>query len=220
MASINHLEAKPLSRRRLALLLAPVLAITVAATVANALAPTLLADHPLLLLGLNPLFRYMVATAVLVDPVPFFMVALVGKLATDPIFYFLGRRYGDAAVRWIEQKMGAGEYVRTVERWFVRARYPVVFLAPNRLVCTLAGATRMRLRSFIVLNLTGTLTTIFVARSLSGALAGPIGAFVRFTDRYQWWLTALTVTAVLVSVTLQRRRGDEAPVLETADDPD
>jgi membrane protein DedA with SNARE-associated domain len=176
----------------------------VAATVANALAPKLLADHPLLLLAFNPLFRYMVATAVVVDPVPFYVVALLAKLSTDPILYVIGWRYGDAAVRWIEKRMGAGEYVRTIERWFVRARYPVVFLAPNRLVCTLAGATRMDPRSFALLNIAGTLLTITVARSLAGVLSGPIGAFVRFTDRYKWWLTAVTVLAVVASVSLRR----------------
>lgn len=186
----------------------------VAATVANALAPTLLVEHPLLLLGFNPLFRYMVATAVLVDPVPFVVVALAAKLSTDPILYVLGWRYGDAAVRWIERRMGAGEYVRTVERWFVRARYPVVFLAPNRLVCTLAGATRMNPRSFALLNVAGTLTIIVIARSLAGALAGPIGAFVRFTDRYQWWLTALTIIAVVASVSIRHRPSDVGPVDE------
>jgi membrane protein DedA with SNARE-associated domain len=186
----------------------------VAATVANALAPTLLVEHPLLLLAFNPLFRYMVATAVLIDPVPFYVVGLLAKLSTDPILYVLGWRYGDAAVRWIERRMGAGEYVRTIERWFVRARYPVVFLAPNRLVCTLAGATRMNPRSFALLNVAGTLTTITIARSLAGALAGPIGAFVRFTDRYQWWLTALTVIAVVASVSLRRNPGGVGSVDE------
>jgi membrane protein DedA with SNARE-associated domain len=186
----------------------------VAATVANALAPTLLVEHPLVLLALNPLFRYMVATAVLIDPVPFYVVALLAKLATDPILYVLGWRYGDAAVRWIEKRMGAGEYVRAIERWFVRARFPVVFLAPNRLVCTLAGATRMDPRAFAICNVAGTLTTIAVARSLAGALAGPIGAFVRFTDRYQWWLTGLTVLAVVISVSVKGNQGGVGSVDE------
>ena len=200
-------EPAPLSRRNLTLLLVPVVVLTVAATVANALAPALLADHPLVLLALAPIFRYMVTTATQIDPVPFFTVALVAKFATDPIMYLLGWHYGDAAVRWIERKAGAGEYVRTLERWFTRARYPVVFLAPNRLVCVLAGATRMPFRSFAAVNVAGTLATITVAWSLSDALSGPIDAFIRFIDRYQWWFTALTVTAVVVSVSLQRREG-------------
>lgn len=196
-----------LSRRNLTLLLVPVVVLTVAATVANALAPTLLADHPLLLLALAPIFRYMVATATQIDPVPFFTVALVAKFATDPIMYLLGWHYGDAAVRWIERKAGAGEYVRTLERWFTKARYPVVFVAPNRLVCVLAGATRMPFRAFAAVNVIGTLVTITVAWSLSDALSGPIDAFIRFIDRYQGWFTAATITAVVASVTLQRREG-------------
>ena len=198
----------PLARRHLTLLLVPVVALTLSATVANALAPTLLADHPLVLLALAPIFRYMVATATLIDPVPFFAVALVAKFATDPIMYILGYHYGDAAVRWIEQRAGGGEYVRTLERWFTQARWPVVFFAPNRLVCILAGATRMPFKAFAAVNVAGTVFIVTVARSLSGVLSGPIGALVRFTDRYQWWLTAVTVTAVMLSVTLQRRRGE------------
>lgn len=198
----------PLSRRQLTLLLVPVVALTIGATVANALAPTLLVEHPLVLLALAPIFRYMVATATLIDPVPFFTVALVAKFSTDPIMYVLGYRYGDSAVRWIEQRAGGGEYVRALERWFTRARWPVVFIAPNRLVCILAGATRMPFKAFAAVNVAGTAFNIVVARSLSEALSGPIGALVRFTDRYQWWLTAVTVTAVMLSVSLQRRRGE------------
>lgn len=190
------------------MLLVPVVVLTVAATVANALAPTLLVDHPLVLLALAPIFRYMVATAPSIDPLPYFTVTLVAKFATDPIMYVLGYRYGDAAVRWIEQRAGGGEYVRTLERWFTKARWPVVFLAPNRLVCILAGATHMPFRLFAAVNVAGTVFIIVIARSLSDALSGPIGAFVRFTDRYQWWLTAVTVTAVMLSVTLQRKRGE------------
>lgn len=204
------METTPLARRQLVLLLAPVVVLTVAAMVANALAPTLLSDHPQVLLALNPIFRYMLATAQLIDPLPFFAVGLTAKLATDPIMYLLGYRYGDAAVRWIEKQAGAGEYVRTLERWFVKARYPVVFLAPNRIVCVLAGRTRMPFRAFAATNIAGTLTGLAVARGLSDVLSGPLGAFIRFNDKYQWWLTLVTVGAVLLSVSLQRRKG-EAP---------
>lgn len=207
--TIGRLETTPLARRSLVLLLAPVIVLTVSATVANALAPTLLVDHPLLLLGLNPIFRYMVATGALLDPVPFFTVGLLAKLATDPIMYLLGYRYGDAAVRWIEKRAGGGDYVRTLERWFTKARYPVVFIAPNRLVCVLAGSTRMPFPAFAAVNVVGTVAGLSVAWGLSDVLSGPIDAFIRFTDRYQWWLTAGTILAVVLSVSLQQRSKGE-----------
>ncbi len=209
------MDTTPLSRRNLVLLLAPVVVLTVSATVANALAPTLLVDHPRVLLALNPIFRYMVATAALIDPVPFFVVGLLAKLATDPIMYIVGYRYGDAAVRWIEKRAGGGDYVRTLEGWFVKSRYPVVFIAPNRLVCVLAGATRMPFPLFATVNLTGTIAGLSVAWALSDALSGPIDAFIRFTDRYQWWLTGGTIGAVMLSVSFQRKKeGPEGGLVE------
>ena len=65
----------------------------------------------------------------------------------------------------------------------------------------------MPVRAFAVVNILGTIMIVTVARSLSGALSGPVNALVRFTDRNQWWLTAITVAAVVASVTLQRRGG-------------
>jgi membrane protein DedA with SNARE-associated domain len=196
-----------LSRRALTLVLVPVIAQSVAGTVANAVFPTLLANAPLLLIAIQPRFRYLVATATVISPVPFFLVALAGKLFTDPLYFLLGQRYGDRAVRWMEQKLGAGDYVVTVERWFKKADNLIVFLSPSGLVSTLAGATGMSWRRFLALDLAGSLAAITFVRLLGGVFEGPINSFIRFNERYMWWLTGISILAVAISVGLQQRRG-------------
>jgi len=211
--TIGALEPEPadtregLSRRALTLVLVPIILLSVMGTVANAVFPALLSEHPLLLVALQPRFRYLVATANLIDPLTFYAVALTAKLVTDPLYFLLGDRYGDRAVRWIEHKMGAGEYVLMVERWFKRARDPVVFLFPGALVCVLAGTTHMRLRRFALLNVGGTLTTLTFVQLVGDVLEGPIGAFIRFNERYMWWLTGISIVLVALSFALREKKG-------------
>ena len=49
--------------------------------------------------------------------------------------------------------------MRQVERWFGRAAYPLVFVAPNNLICLMAGAAGMSVGGFFAVNLAGTVPT-------------------------------------------------------------
>ena len=91
---------RPYSRRTLALLLTPIVVLTIVGIVADALAPALIDKRPLLQIFLNPRNRYLVLAAPQVDPIPFFVVGFFRLVMTDPLFYLLGWRYGDAAMRW------------------------------------------------------------------------------------------------------------------------
>src|SRR5438105_4488909 len=94
-------DAPPATRRiRVSVLLVPIIVLHVAGTLADWFAPALLAHAPLLELFLNPRLRYMALVADRVGTVAFFSVALIRLVMLDPLYYFLGRWYGDAAVRW------------------------------------------------------------------------------------------------------------------------
>ena len=70
---------------------------------------------------------------------------------SDPLFYLLGYWYGDAALVWMERRSPArgASMLRAVERWFGKASYPLVFLAPNNYICLFAGAAGMPLPVFL-----------------------------------------------------------------------
>lgn len=202
-------ERLPPSRRTLAVLSALIVAFWVLGTVATALTPTLLAEHPLLLVALEPRNRNLLLTAERVDPVPFVVFATIRRVASDPIYFALGHLYGTGAVRWVERQMGGtgARSVRLVERMFARARGPLVFLFPGLLVCVLAGATGMRTRSFLALNLAGTVVVVLVLRAFAEPLEPVIGPITDFVEANQRWLTVATVLLVAAGLAWQRARG-------------
>lgn len=190
------------------LLVAPIVAVSVAGTIGNALTPTLLAKHPLLLIALEARNRNLILASTRVDPVPFVLVALVRRIVSDPLFYALGYLYGDAAVRWIERKMGdAGAVVRGIERAFSKAAPLMVFLVPGALVCVLAGATRMSPPLFLAMNVAGTLTVLVALYAAGDALERPVGSVNDFVSDNFKWLTVVSVLLTLWWLYDQRRRG-------------
>lgn len=196
------------SRRTLALLVAPIAVLITAGTVANALTPVLLKEHPLLLISLEARNRNLLAAASRVDLVPFVVAGVVRRMASDPLFFLLGHLYGDRALRWAERRLGSGELlVKATEAWFRRASAVMVFFFPGALVCVLAGVSRMSPRVFLALNFAGTLTAVVVLRLFAHALSGPIEAVLAFNDRNVKWLTLVSVVAVAGVVLLQRSRG-------------
>jgi membrane protein DedA with SNARE-associated domain len=199
--------SRPSSRASLTLLVVPMVAVTAVAQVGDALAPTLLVEHPLLLVAMIPRTRYLVLTAPLVDVVPFFVVGLVRLVLTDPVFFAFGRRYGDVGIRWIERKSGSPRTVQTAERWFRKASHPIVAVAPNNLVCVLAGATGMRTAPFLVLNLGGTAARMALVVWVGDLFSDQLLDVTDFVGRYRWWLTGISVSLVTISVWRARHTG-------------
>src|SRR5215210_2038139 len=101
-------QAPPIDRRKLGLLLGPALVFVVLSYVGTALAPTLLTHHPLWLLAIDSRTRHLVLVAAKsVDVEWFFVIGLMRLIASDPLFYLLGREYGEVALRWTEENLGS-----------------------------------------------------------------------------------------------------------------
>ncbi|MFO7589502.1 MAG: VTT domain-containing protein [Acidimicrobiia bacterium] len=193
-------------RRRLAVLVVPMVTIMVVATIGDAISPTLLVEAPLVLEALIPRNRFLVLVAPQVGFWPFFVVGMVRLLLTDPLFYVFGQRYGDAAINWTEQRMGAPGSVRAIERWFRRAAYPIVVIAPNNMICTLAGASGMSVPGFAIANFGGTAVRLVLIWWAGEAFSEPLLDVVDLVGRYRWWFTLATIVIVVWSVRRARRR--------------
>lgn len=196
---------RPAGRRRLLLVGAALAVIATSAVVGNALAPTLLVSHPLLLLALNTTTRHLVLTSTSVDFVPYLVVGLGRRLLEDPFLFLLGRWYGDDAIAWVEGKVGGGRTLRAIQRNFHWVGWLLVAVAPGGLVCVLAGASRMPTALFLVLNIAGTIATILLLRRFGEAFSEPVDAVVAFAADNVVVLTALSVVVTVVYAL--RRRG-------------
>lgn len=194
-------------RRKLQLLIGPIVLLFAARLIGVALAPALLERAPVLLFLLAPLGRHLVLISPVLDTASFVTLAIVGYFMIDPFTYMLGREYGQNAVSWIEQRSGvASGWVRWVDRMFRRAAPVVLFISPGPFVNLLAGVAKMPVSLWLPLNLGGTFVTVLIARYFSEALADAIGAIREFVEANVAALTVISIGVVVVSTLLRRRR--------------
>ena len=177
-------------------------AIGIAATAATS---WLLAEHPLALVALEPRNRnLLLATPLVDDTVPFVVLATFRRVASDPVYFALGRLYGDRAITWVARRAGG---VRLIERAFRKASWLLVFAFPGLLVCVLAGTTGMRTRTFLALNIAGTVLTVIVLRLFAHELEPVLEPITAFNERNQTTITLGLVVLVAGWLLWQWRRG-------------
>jgi membrane protein DedA with SNARE-associated domain len=164
--------------------------------IATALVPTLLPHHPLVLLLLESPIRNLVL-ARHAPLLPFLLVAVARRLLTSWVYYLLGCWYGDAALRWWEQRSARPESVRRTERAMRTAAYPLVFFAPLAPVCLVAGSMGMSLRAFILLSAAGSAVVALVCRLVGYAFGRPLDRLL-----HVFALHGLRATAVVVGLLL------------------
>lgn len=214
MSDVPTVEERPKpSRRTLILLVAPIILITTMGLIASAFTPTLATKHPLLMIALDARNRFLVL-ARNVDLVPFVIVAVLRRSFSDPLFYLLGRFYGDNALRWLQKKGGAGDLVPFTEKLFKKAGYPMVFAFPGAIVCALAGQTGMSPVGFMATNLAGTLTAVFAVRRFSSTIASPVEGLLDFFSRNLVVTTAVSIGLVVLSLVLNRVQDKLDPGLD------
>jgi membrane protein DedA with SNARE-associated domain len=196
------------SRRTLALLVTPIVVLVVMSNVGDLLTTTWAQDHPLALISLNARNRILVLTTNQLDTVPYYAVGTVRLLLSDPLFYLLGMLYGDNAIAWMERKAPTyGDLLRRVERFFGKAAYPLVFIAPNNYICLFAGAAGMPIGFFLILNVSGTVLRLYLIRVVGATFDEPIQNVLDFFARYRLQLLVLSILLVGLSVWNERRKG-------------
>lgn len=183
-------------------------ALTIMGWAGDALAPALVGDAPLVLIALNPRMRNLVLVTPDVGAGAFFAVAIGRQLLADPLFFAFGRRYGDSALRWTERHMGPAAWpVLLIERAFARAALPLIAVAPNNLVCLLAGASTTGWAGFLAANVAGTVARVIVIRLTGDAFAGQIGAVTDWMTQHRLGLTAVSIVAVGILAVRAARTG-------------
>jgi membrane protein DedA with SNARE-associated domain len=196
------------SRTALTLVVAPLIVMVACGYVAGATWAQLVETHPLTLIMLSAQNRYLILVVNHVDPSSYYLVGTIRLLLPDPLFYLLGYWYGDAAVRWMESRTATvGSMLRWLEQAFGRWGYPLVFLFPNNPVCLFAGAARMKIWAFTVLNVTGTIARLILIAWIGYSLQRPIDAVLDFVARYRVPILIASVVAVGFTFWNETRHG-------------
>jgi membrane protein DedA with SNARE-associated domain len=194
-------------------LIVPIGLVTALGVVGSALTPTLAAHHPLVLIALEARDRNLLLARHVAFPL-FFVVGSLRRFSSDPLYYLLGRRHGDAAVRWLDRQ-GGGAIVRITEAAFRRAAYPMLVIFPGAVVCALAGEVGIPPVVFVTVTVLRTFAAVALIRVLSEAFSGPVDAVLHFFDRTSLPATVVSVVLVVAWLLWERRRrgrgGDPTP---------
>ena len=197
------------SRRAITLVSIPLIFLVIISYVGDALAPSLVDRHPAWLIALNARTRNLALVTNDLDPWTYYGIGLVRLVVSDPLFFLLGYWYGDAAVEWMERRTRTwGQMLRQVERWFSKAAYPIVFVAPNNYICLFAGASGMSIRAFVILNVTGSIFRLWLVRVFGRAFEAPIDSVVDWIADNRAILLVVTVGLVLLSIAMEARSGE------------
>ena len=166
--------------------------------------------EPALLIALNPRNRNLALATNQLDAVTYYVVGFVRLVISDPLYFLLGFWYGDRALAWTERRSRTyGPLIRDGERLFRKASYPLIFFAPNNIICALSAATGVRLGTFIALNLTGTVTRLFLVRRIGAVFSSPIQSIIDLIARYRVPLLVLSAIAVAWTI-FGEFRGDNS----------
>jgi hypothetical protein len=174
--------------------------LAIGANIGNALAPTLLTEEPALLLALAPRLRWILLTSPNLHALEFYGSPFVRATGVLSLYYFFGRRYGDAALRWVEDRTGRRSMrpVRWMERMFHRGRYPLVIFFPGTLAALFAGADAMPYVGFLAAALASTAVRLFLIRTLAQAIEGTLLDVLDWVGTNQLWLTIASFVGVFV----------------------
>jgi membrane protein DedA with SNARE-associated domain len=211
----------PPGEHTLKLLAAPIVILIVVSYIGDALAPQLVNSHPLQLIAMNARNRNLILATNQLDAVSYYVVASLRLLLSDPLFFMIGYWYGDAALDWMERRSKSyGPMLRQWERWFGNAAYPLVFIAPNNIVCLFAGAAGMSLTGFFIANITGTLVRLYLIRRLGEAFEAPIDDVLGFINDYRIPLLIVSVIVFTVMMVneLRETKGEVEAIADAIDD--
>ena len=188
-------------------LTASIVALVIASNLGNMVWASWVEDRPLGLLALNSSNKYLLVTSVSLEFVPMVVVATVRLLAPDPIFFAMGWLYGDRALHWARRTFpGAGQlldYADGDPRLVHKVLNVLVVVAPNNLVCLVAGVVRYPIKRFVVLNVVGTVGRVLLMRWIGLFFEDQIEDVLDIVDRYQTWLLWGSIAAVVALVVWQ-----------------
>lgn len=164
--------------------------------------------HPALFIAMNARNRNLALAKSFLSWEAFFGIATVRLLASDPLFFLLGRWYGDDGVRWVERRSATyGPLARGAERWFGKASYPLVLLAPNNYICLFAGASGMSVAVFGALNVVGTIGRLTVLWFVTDSVAEPLDWVRSFIADHRLLVFGVSLALLAFTLWSDRRAG-------------
>jgi membrane protein DedA with SNARE-associated domain len=185
----------------------------------------LLGTHPVVLELLNGSTEAIVAAAAFVrvghgSLVVVLLAAVFGLIKFDPLFWWAGRLWGERVIALLSGRRNRGaKYMARVQRWGRKFTWPAMIVAPfvpipSAIIFVIAGWAGMRLITFIILDIIGTLLWVGMLAGLGYALGHHAVVVAQTVSHYGLWISiGLIVVIVFFQLRSQRhmmRQASEA----------
>jgi len=159
-------------------------------TIGTNIGPALVDDRPLLVLFLSSRSRNLFGSVPFIDPLPFFLVGFCRLLVAAIALFYVGRLFGERALRWTEAQVGEMPRIyRWTERATLRIGWLAAFLMPgSNIVCLLLGHLKLDPRKFIPAVASGIVFRLIVMWFGGKLFEDQIRAALDWLDAYQWWI--------------------------------
>ncbi len=169
------------------------------------------------------------------------LAAIPGLMKFDPLYWWAGRLWGERIIVLLGGKRNRGErYMARVQRWGRKFTWPAVIISPflpipNAIIYVIAGWAGMRLLTFIILDIIGTLLWAGLLSGLGYALGHHAVVVAQAISHYGLWVSiGLVVVIVFFQIRSQRQmmrdyhtaravqaaEGEQAPEAEQAPEGD
>jgi membrane protein DedA with SNARE-associated domain len=137
------------------------------------------------------------------------VIATVRLTAAAAVCHFLGRAYGDHALRWFSRFLGmTPEAVDRFEQQYRTAEWVLIpiFVGSN-IVFVLSGTVKTRWRRILPLLFAGIAARLALLWWLAKQFESEVKSVIDFLQRYQYPIIIGSIVLVVLSHVLNFRRG-------------
>jgi membrane protein DedA with SNARE-associated domain len=140
------------------------------------------------------------------------LAAIPGLMKFDPLYWWAGRLWGERIITLLGGRRNRGDkYMARVQRWGRKFTWPAVIISPflpipNAIIYVIAGWAGMRLLTFVILDIIGTLLWAGLLSGLGYALGHHAVVVAQGISHYGLWVSiGLVVLIVFFQIRSQRR---------------
>mmetsp|Transcript_35820 Transcript_35820/g.78206 ORF Transcript_35820/g.78206 Transcript_35820/m.78206 type:complete len:212 (+) Transcript_35820:150-785(+) len=175
------------------------LALNIAGKCGELFAPSLVNEHPLILILLNANNVHLALTATSIPEFQYYIVGGLRRFVEDSVYFSFGRVFGELAIAWARTSLpGAVKVFAKFETWLTRAAPLVLSVYPSGPLWVLAGATKVPVKVFCGVTLIGIGFRLWLIRSIGGVLSSQVNTLLELVKEYQHMLMVpTTIIAIL-----------------------
>jgi membrane protein DedA with SNARE-associated domain len=141
------------------------------------------------------------------------LAAIPGLMLVDPVYWWAGRLWGERVILLMSGGRKRGpRYIARVQRWGRKFTWPAIIVSrflpiPNAIIYVIAGWAGMRLVTFLILDLIGSLLWAGTLAGLGYALGHHAVVVAQTISHYGLWFS-LALVAVIIALQVRSRRAD------------